>query len=159
MPDFKNAFKDGRIVFATPAKDVVRWAMEASGTRVGVAPAWSPLWFIGDAGGWYEGARLMVSNRDSAALDAYDIELWTQEPETGGGILVASVSVASTLATFGSSVAPSLPRDIVEVGARSRGWGVRARMTAGAPRQFAAMLTLFCRMPSSGLLWKGEGVS
>lgn len=155
MPNFTGAYEGsaGDSCRVTGHGDV-RWSMPAEGQRVPVGADLWPIWYL-SADTIYKGARLDMSIRDATAGDALEVELWAQEARVGGGIRAALLTV-STLASVASQ---SVLRDLCVVGVSSRGWGVRARMTSARERLVMFTLTLYCEMPASGLLWRGEDVA
>lgn len=154
MPLFGSTFETDSRVAASTHGDVT-WVMSGEGLGVPQGGQFKPVWWIKDAGDLFLGAQLSMSVRNGdPAVDAAVVELWTQQTASGAGILAKSFTVAP-IATLPSGEL----RTLGIVGLPGKGWGVRARMTAGGARQVMFQITFFCRFIGSGVLWLGEGVT
>lgn len=153
MPSFEGASRDRTV--AVDAGDVVRLEMVAGGffVRPLDAGVFGATWFP-RVEEHYSTVRLDATVVDAVQADALEVQLWAQEDETGGGVLLG------TFVWTVDPVKPSRSQIVAAVaGPPSRGWGVRARMTSATRRRVSFALVLDRCPRGSGVLWRGEGVT
>jgi hypothetical protein len=153
MPSFAGATRDRSL--ALDARDCAY--LESPGQGLGVAPAGAGderavWWVLLDER--YSGVRLDAAVIDGCVGDVVVVELWAQEHEIAGGVLLGSWTWTV------DAMKPSRSQVVAVVaGCPSRGWGVRARMASAHKRRVALSLICDPGLCGSGVLWKGEGVT